>query len=183
MTALRAASALMILLAGVAAGLVEGVTAQTTPTGRAISMMPARFVLGDDADRPGRLQVAQQPERLAVVLADLVLDEADAGVRDRELGQRAVAPGLQDRPGGGGDQVVDARLVVAVGDRLRGACAGDQFGHFVRDGRSSRVAAGGCRRVVAAWPIRRVRRSAFAVASLHGTSPVTSPAVACVSPP
>ena len=30
----------MILLAGVAPGLVEGVTAHTTPTGRAISMMP-----------------------------------------------------------------------------------------------------------------------------------------------
>ena len=33
-------SALMILLAGVAAGLVDGVIAQTTPTGRAISTMP-----------------------------------------------------------------------------------------------------------------------------------------------
>ena len=45
MTALRAASALMILLAGVAAGLVEGVTAQTTPTGRAISTSPTRIAL------------------------------------------------------------------------------------------------------------------------------------------
>ena len=41
-TALRPFSALMILLAGVAAGLVDGVTAHTTPTGRAISTMPAR---------------------------------------------------------------------------------------------------------------------------------------------
>ena len=40
MTALRPFRALMILLAGVAAGLVEGVIAQTTPTGRAISVMP-----------------------------------------------------------------------------------------------------------------------------------------------
>ena len=40
MTALRPLSALMILLIGVAAGLVDGVTAQTTPTGRAISVMP-----------------------------------------------------------------------------------------------------------------------------------------------
>ena len=33
-------SALMILLAGVAAGLVEGTTAPTTPIGRAISVTP-----------------------------------------------------------------------------------------------------------------------------------------------
>jgi len=39
-TALRPLSALMILLAGVAAGLVEGVIAHTTPTGRAISTSP-----------------------------------------------------------------------------------------------------------------------------------------------
>ena len=40
MMALRPLSALMILLAGVAAGLVDGVMAATTPTGRAISMIP-----------------------------------------------------------------------------------------------------------------------------------------------
>ena len=40
MTALRPFSALMILLAGVAPGLVEGVIAATTPTARAISTMP-----------------------------------------------------------------------------------------------------------------------------------------------
>ncbi len=40
MTALRPFSALMILFAGVAAGLVDGVIAQTTPTGRAISISP-----------------------------------------------------------------------------------------------------------------------------------------------
>src|SRR3954465_12606870 len=39
-TAFRPFSALMILLAGVAPGLVDGVTAHTTPTGRAISTMP-----------------------------------------------------------------------------------------------------------------------------------------------
>jgi hypothetical protein len=40
-TALRPLSALMILFAGVAPGLVEGVMAATTPTGRAISTMPS----------------------------------------------------------------------------------------------------------------------------------------------
>ena len=39
-TALRPLSALMILLAGVAPGLVDGVIAHTTPTGRAISVRP-----------------------------------------------------------------------------------------------------------------------------------------------
>ncbi len=40
MTALRPFSALRILFAGVAPGFVDGVTAQTTPTGRAISTIP-----------------------------------------------------------------------------------------------------------------------------------------------
>src|SRR5688572_21269795 len=39
-TALPHFSALIMLLAGVAPGLVEGTTAHTTPTGRAISVMP-----------------------------------------------------------------------------------------------------------------------------------------------
>ena len=81
MTALRALSALMILLAGVAAGLVEGVTRATTPTGRAISTRPRS---GSSAMTPTvrtPCEVAQQPERLAVVLADLVLDVADARCR------------------------------------------------------------------------------------------------------
>jgi hypothetical protein len=55
-----------------------------------------------------------------MVLAHLVVDVADAGVGHRQLGQRAVARRLQDRPAGGGDQVVDPRLVVAVGHALRG---------------------------------------------------------------
>ena len=54
----------------------------------------------DHADRLRALQVAQQAERLAVVLADLVVDVADAGRLDRELGQRAVACRLDDRPAG-----------------------------------------------------------------------------------
>ena len=42
MIALRPLSALTMLLAGVAAGLVDGVIAATTPTGRAISISPRR---------------------------------------------------------------------------------------------------------------------------------------------
>ena len=38
--ALRPLRALRVLLSGVAMGLVEGVTAPTTPTGRAISTKP-----------------------------------------------------------------------------------------------------------------------------------------------
>ncbi len=39
-TALRPFKAIITLLAGVAAGLVDGVTAPTTPTGLAISVIP-----------------------------------------------------------------------------------------------------------------------------------------------
>ena len=126
MTALRPLSALMILLAGVAAGLVDGVMAATTPTGRAISMMPRSGYSAITPTDARALQVAQQAERLAMVLADLVVDIADAGVGNRELGELAVARRLDDRPAGGGDELVDARLVVVVGDRLRGARARDE---------------------------------------------------------
>ena len=76
---------------------------------------------GDHADRPRDLdrarargssamtptdfapaQVAQQADRLAAVLRDLVGDVAEAGVAHGELGQRAVARRLDDRPAGGG---------------------------------------------------------------------------------
>ena len=45
MIALRPFSALMMLFAGVAAGLVDGVIAATTPTGRAISTRPRSRIL------------------------------------------------------------------------------------------------------------------------------------------
>ena len=99
-TALRPFSALMILLAGVAAGLVDGVIAADHADRPRDLDDAARRVLGDHADGAARLQVAQQPERLAVVLADLVVDVADAGVGDRQLGKRAVASRLDDRPAG-----------------------------------------------------------------------------------
>jgi hypothetical protein len=62
-----------------------------------------------------------------VVLCDLVRHVADAGDVDRKLGERAVACRLDDRPAGRGDQLVDARLVVAFGDALCGAGALHQF--------------------------------------------------------
>jgi hypothetical protein len=122
MTALRAFSALMILLAGVAAGLVDGVMAPPRRPDARSRRCPAPAARRRRR-RSSRLEVAQQAERLAVVLADLVLDVADAGVGTASLGERAVAAGLEDRPAGGGDDLVDARLVVAVGDRLRDARA------------------------------------------------------------
>ena len=48
--------------------------------------------------------------------------------RNRELGQLAIAARLHDRPACRGDELVDARLVIAVGDALRGARALDQRG-------------------------------------------------------
>ena len=102
--------------------------AATTPTGRAISIEAALAILGDDADRSRAREVAQQADRLAPVLGDLVGDVAEAGVAHGELGQRAVARGLDDRPAGGGHELVDARLVAAVDRALRGARARDQRG-------------------------------------------------------
>ena len=64
MTALRPFSALMILLAGVAAGLVLGVMAQTTPTGRAISVMP---VAGSSAITPTDLAPCRSRSRPKVL--------------------------------------------------------------------------------------------------------------------
>jgi hypothetical protein len=86
-----------------------------------------RREIGDHADRLRAVQVTQQAERLAVVLRDLVGDVADAGVGDRELGERTVAGRLDDRPAGRGDQLVDAGLVVALGEALRRAGAPHQI--------------------------------------------------------
>ncbi len=118
----------MILFAGVAPGLVDGVIAQTTPTGRAISIRPraASSTITPTDFAPARSR--SRPERLAVVLAHLVFDAADAGVGHRQLGQLAVARRLDDGPAGGRDQLVDARLVVAVGHVLCGAGAGHEAG-------------------------------------------------------
>ena len=137
-TALRPFSALMILLAGVAPGLVDGVIAQTTPTGRAISIRPRA---GSSAITPtdfAPCRSRSRPQRLAVVLADLVVDVADAGVGHGELGELAVARRLEDGPAGGGDELVGALLVVGVGHALRGAGALDEAG----DGLGVGVASG-----------------------------------------
>ena len=64
MTALAPLSALMILLAGVAAGLVEGVMAQTTPTGRAISVTP---VAASSAMTPTDLAPCKSRKRPSVL--------------------------------------------------------------------------------------------------------------------
>jgi len=95
-------------------------------------------MLGDHAHGARALQVAQQAQRLAMVLADLVLDVADAGVGDRQLGQFAVARWFEDGPAGRRNQVVDALLVVAVRHRLRGACALNKQ----PDGRAGRTVRG-----------------------------------------
>ena len=115
--ALRPLSALMMLFAGVAPGFVDGVIAATTPTGRAISIMP---LSGSSAMTPTDLrarEIAQQAHRLAAVLGDLVGDVAEAGVAHGELGQRAVARRLHDRPAGGGDQLVDLEPAYQPSDR------------------------------------------------------------------
>ena len=64
-----------------------------------------------------------------MVLADLVVDIADAGVGDCPLGKFTVAARLDDGPARGADEFVDTRLVEMVSDALRRAGLGDQIGH------------------------------------------------------
>jgi hypothetical protein len=95
-------------------------------------------IVGDDTHRRARLQVAQQPEGLAVVLADLVLHHADTGIGHRQFGERTVAARLENRPGCRRHQVAHAGLVVAVGDPLRGACPRQQVRYLAADRRIDR---------------------------------------------
>ena len=98
--------------------------------GLGVLHQPAAGKLLDDADGPGALpqEVAQGAEGLAAVLDDLVRDVAEPGVPDRDLRQLAGALGLVDRPGEGGDGVVDG-VLAGVGERRHGgAGAGDQSG-------------------------------------------------------
>ena len=83
----------------------------------------------DHANRARALQVPQQAQRFAVVLAHLVGHVADPGVGHGQLGQLAVAIRCQNGPTGGGDQLVNPSLVVALGHLLRAPRPADQFGH------------------------------------------------------
>ncbi|MCY1240026.1 hypothetical protein D9M72_528540 [compost metagenome] len=91
------------------------------------------------------MQVAQQAQRLAVVLADLVVDIAQAGVGDGTLGQLAVARGLHDGPRRSGDCRVDGGLAGTRELALRlpgpGHDRSDGFGRGLRWLRGQ-----GCRR-------------------------------------
>ena len=58
-----------------------------------------------------------------MVLADLVVDIADAGISDREFGKLAIARRLDDRPASGCHHLVDLCLVIAIRHGLRGASA------------------------------------------------------------
>ena len=61
-----------------------------------------RQVFRDHADAARALQIAQQAKGLAMILADLVVDIADAGIGDCKLGKLAIARRLDDRPTGCG---------------------------------------------------------------------------------
>jgi hypothetical protein len=50
-------------------------------------------VFADDAHRLCALEIAQQAQRLAMILGDLVGDVAKPGVAHGELGQRTIARG------------------------------------------------------------------------------------------
>ena len=129
MIALRPFSALRMLFAGVAPGLVEGVIAATTPTGRAISMRPRSRSCADDADRFRALEIAQQADRLAPVLGDLVRDIAQPGVAHGDFRERPVAAGLDDGPRRGGHGLVHALLIPGLEVSAARRAPRDERGH------------------------------------------------------
>lgn len=127
MMALPPFSALMMLLAGVAAGLVEGDDrpdqADRPHDGRDTGL----GVIGHDTEGPGVADVAKQAEGLPVVLGDLVLDIAKAGNLHRHLGQGPVSPRLHDGPPGGqGRPVVTLLAAVPLVFLLRGTGFGNE---------------------------------------------------------
>ena len=99
-------------------------------------------VLGDDAGGADPREVAQEAHRLAPVLGDLVGDVAHAGVAHRQLGERAIARRLDDRPRRRDGELVGARLVAAVDRPLRRARAGDEGPDVVAHARCVRAAGG-----------------------------------------
>jgi hypothetical protein len=86
-------------------------------------------VFGDDADAPRALQVAQQAERLAVVLLDLVVDVTQPRIAHRHLGQGAIALRVHDRPAGGRHRFVDLLLIGLLVDALCFPSAAHQLRH------------------------------------------------------
>jgi len=73
------------------------------------------------------LQIAQQPHRLAPVLRDLVRHVTQARVAYRDFGKCPVARRLDDRPAGGGHDLIGALLRPFVGDQLRRTRAPDEL--------------------------------------------------------
>lgn len=92
------------------------------------------FVDGNHADRPRALQVVQEAECLAIVLANLVLDVADTGRLNGKLSEGAVARWLDNRPIGCGDDDIDPCLCRSLVDSLRGAGAFDPHLDISGDG-------------------------------------------------
>ena len=103
-------------------------------------------VFRDDAGGFRTLQVAQQSQRFPMVLGHLVGNGAQAGVLDRELGQRLVALGIHDRPARCGRRLVELRLRRALENLLRGARARDQAGYHVARGGACAGGLGGASR-------------------------------------
>ena len=88
-------------------GLVEGITAATTPTGAAISMVPFA-VFADYADGADVANGARDVNRSEAILGEFVGDVAVAGFFDGEAGERFA--GFGGRVGAGFDDGVNLLL-------------------------------------------------------------------------
>ena len=134
MIALRVLAATIDLNSAVEVGLVIGSSASTTPIGSATYCDRALGVLVDHADGALVLQVVVEELGGDVVLDHLVLEHAEAGLLERELGE--LDGGLEPGDDHRADDPVDLRL---VGDRAErrggglgaldgGVPAGDRLG-------------------------------------------------------
>ena len=107
-------SALIALLVGVATGFVEGTTAPTTPTGRAISVMPLFVSSPDNAVSFGMFYVAKNAECFAMIFNNFICQVSKASCVDRHCGQFFVSFRLHQRPSDRQSGAIIASLVGTI---------------------------------------------------------------------
>ncbi|GMA34716.1 hypothetical protein GCM10025876_09200 [Demequina litorisediminis] len=130
---LRVFSAMSDLKIAVEVGLVTGVIPAMTPTGSAISVMPSRLVLVNDAHGLHRAHGVGDVLAREDVLHGLVFEDATAGLGDRLHREVAVLAERRDR------RLLDQHVNVFLGERgvcLQGTLAvRDESVDLGRDGR------------------------------------------------
>jgi len=129
MTALPHFSALMMLLAGVAPGFVDGTTAATTPTGRAISVMPSS---GSSLSTPVEIAPCRSRSRPSVLRWFLLILSSTLPSpvsRTAISASRRLRDGSMIAQPAAVDEFVELSLGVSAIGGLRRACAPDEIAY------------------------------------------------------